>query len=280
MFKRLKQKILAIREKLKLSGAWAKRMLLTAQGALISYVAVIISSTLFFALTPNLLNKDVGFEDSFYFSVITITTLGYGDILPCGTAGRLAASFVSLSGVVLLGFFLVGIAGRLVTRQERAIIDAAKMDLDTRYKFNREEIALYCIFIIDRSQELDLEFTDRMASADNFKQYFTENNQQRWLEFGRKFDAEPDMVKQILRILESLELQIRQFLTIAKIDDPALFARINQAAEYIGRTRRMELSDPSLTNIFCRRLWTIIAEWEREKPNRNPNSLKDAIARV
>lgn len=40
-----------------------------------------------------------------YFSVVTITTLGYGDILPNSTMVRVLVMFESISGVVIMGMF-------------------------------------------------------------------------------------------------------------------------------------------------------------------------------
>jgi len=44
--------------------------------------------------------------DSIYFSVITITTLGYGDITPLTIGGKLVAASESLCGISLIGLFL------------------------------------------------------------------------------------------------------------------------------------------------------------------------------
>ncbi|MCU0653187.1 MAG: potassium channel family protein [Candidatus Pacebacteria bacterium] len=45
------------------------------------------------------------FLDSFYFSVTTLTTVGYGDLFPSTDASKLFTSFYILAGVgILLGF--------------------------------------------------------------------------------------------------------------------------------------------------------------------------------
>jgi len=50
--------------------------------------------------------------DSLYFSVITITTLGYGDITPLSIFGKITSAFESLSGIALIGLFLNALSHR------------------------------------------------------------------------------------------------------------------------------------------------------------------------
>jgi len=49
----------------------------------------------------------------FYFSAVTITTLGYGDITPVTSLARLLVSIEAITGVVLVGFFLNAVARKL-----------------------------------------------------------------------------------------------------------------------------------------------------------------------
>ncbi|MGE6415782.1 potassium channel family protein [Planococcus kocurii] len=51
-------------------------------------------------------NHESGFFSYFYFSIITITTLGYGDITPVGDLGQLLTASESLLGIILIGLFL------------------------------------------------------------------------------------------------------------------------------------------------------------------------------
>ncbi len=44
--------------------------------------------------------------DAIYFSGVTITTTGFGDIQPCSSAARLAALFESITGVLFIGLSL------------------------------------------------------------------------------------------------------------------------------------------------------------------------------
>ena len=51
----------------------------------------------------------------FYFSLVTITTLGYGDILPTSPVSRLAAGVEAAIGLLYVAVFI----GRIVGRAER-----------------------------------------------------------------------------------------------------------------------------------------------------------------
>ena len=70
-------------------------------------VALIVVGTVFYALT-----QDWSVIDSFYFSVTTLTTVGYGDLAPTGAGPRLATVAYQLAGVGLLVIFLREIALR------------------------------------------------------------------------------------------------------------------------------------------------------------------------
>ena len=68
---------------------------------------LLVVGTLFFSL-----NQGWSLIDSFYFSVTTLTTVGYGDLAPEGEGARLATVAYQLSGIGLLVVFLSEIAKR------------------------------------------------------------------------------------------------------------------------------------------------------------------------
>jgi hypothetical protein len=51
-------------------------------------------------------NGDIKFLNSFYFSIITVTTLGYGDILPIHDIAKVLVGLQSFLGVLFIGLFL------------------------------------------------------------------------------------------------------------------------------------------------------------------------------
>jgi hypothetical protein len=66
------------------------------------------------AFAPNTFapNKGLGPFDLFYFSVVTFSTTGFGDITPASTTAR-----VLVTGQILIGsFFVIAVLGLLVSR--------------------------------------------------------------------------------------------------------------------------------------------------------------------
>lgn len=53
-----------------------------------------------------------GFIESWYFSAVTVTTLGYGDVLPVTSIGKILAAIHAVSGVCLIGLFLNSLSER------------------------------------------------------------------------------------------------------------------------------------------------------------------------
>ncbi len=65
---------------------------------------------------------ELDFVDSIYFSTVTITTLGYGDIVPEDTLTKALVSLEAILGIVLIGVFLNAIAhtiSHIATQKEK-----------------------------------------------------------------------------------------------------------------------------------------------------------------
>jgi len=58
-----------------------------------------------------------GVLDTFWWALVTITTVGYGDVVPHSTLGRLVGLILMVSGVVLVSLFTATIASIFVERK-------------------------------------------------------------------------------------------------------------------------------------------------------------------
>ena len=66
-------------------------------------------------------NMDVfagGFYDNLYFSFVTITTLGYGDISPLTPQGQAISIFVAMAGQLYLAILMAMLVGKFLKDSE------------------------------------------------------------------------------------------------------------------------------------------------------------------
>jgi len=104
-----------------------------AAAALLALILIIFSSTaiLHFEVHPD--SNIHTAEDAIWWSVATITTVGYGDRYPVTTEGRVVATLLMLAGVGLFGTFSAALAAWFLVPEGRAT--------NTEIAALREEIA-------------------------------------------------------------------------------------------------------------------------------------------
>lgn len=71
--------------------------------------------------------KTVGFLDAVYFCIVTMTTVGYGDLVPDSTLTKLLACAFVFTGMALIGLILSKAADYLVEKQETLLVKALHM---------------------------------------------------------------------------------------------------------------------------------------------------------
>lgn len=89
----------------------------------------LILGTICFYLVRNQLSgkKTNGVLDSVYFCIVTMTTVGYGDLVPNSTATKLLACGFVFSGMALVGLVLSKGADYIVEKQEVVLVRALNM---------------------------------------------------------------------------------------------------------------------------------------------------------
>lgn len=71
-------------------------------------------------------DAELTFIAALYFSVVTISTVGYGDITPTTDLGKWFCIFYMLIGIALIGLALGIVGGFLMERQEQLLLKAVE----------------------------------------------------------------------------------------------------------------------------------------------------------
>lgn len=113
-------------------------------GWVLAYLGVIITFACLYSFLPDVSWKGDGrldgFVDCIYFSVVTITSLGYGDIFPNESVlAKVLVSAESIAGILIIGLFLNDVAHKQSSRldernrkaEEEKMAAAALKKLDT-----------------------------------------------------------------------------------------------------------------------------------------------------
>jgi voltage-gated potassium channel len=98
--------------------------------AIMFFMAVAFGSTIIFIFEGAGVNPNIDtFFDAVYWSVITISTVGFGDISPVTTEGRIATLFLVIVGLAVIAFFTsivtTALSTRLVALKEEKVIGEA-----------------------------------------------------------------------------------------------------------------------------------------------------------
>jgi len=86
----------------------------------------IICSVLFFIFEGKVNPNIIHYEDAIWFSLVSITTTGFGDISPVTLPGRVVTGFLMVSGVSFAAFATASVAGSIVTKMREEKFEREK----------------------------------------------------------------------------------------------------------------------------------------------------------
>ena len=103
---------------------------LTLRKAVGLIVTVAFTLAVTAAVLERLVDPGIGtFGDSLWWAVSTVTTVGYGDVVPTSGAGRLVATVLMLTGLGLIPLVTSVVVAILVSQQSRKEREAELGDL-------------------------------------------------------------------------------------------------------------------------------------------------------
>ncbi len=126
------------------SGVYRQLMTRNHLGSTLAvcFFIILISGTVMSVLDPNVQTP----LDGIWWAWVTVTTVGYGDIVPSTSAGRLFASFLILMGIGLVSLLTASISALFVRQNEasqtRRLRDQKKRIAELEAQLHRMETKL------------------------------------------------------------------------------------------------------------------------------------------
>jgi voltage-gated potassium channel len=172
-------------------------------------IAVIITGCFGFMYTENL-----SFPDAVYFTVVTVTTVGYGDIHPVTSAGKLLAIILIITGV---GTFLgvVANATELLLSQREKEVRMEKLNIIIGVFFSEAGTKLLTYFIdydpdietISRNLAIKTDWTEKefLAADKHIREHAHDIDKDR-VDFNALRDFLQERSTLFLRLMENQNL--------------------------------------------------------------------------
>ena len=90
-----------------------------AAGYIFTVIFVVASSLIYYAENSVHPTHFQSIPDSMYWAVITLTTVGYGDVTPVSVLGKLIAVFAAIGGVIVVALLTGIVASSFSLQMER-----------------------------------------------------------------------------------------------------------------------------------------------------------------
>ena len=122
-------------------GVMGVRRMMTVDFLLVYAMGlVIIAATIVTSVETTASSQITSFEDALWWAIVTVTTVGYGDITPVTAKGRAIAMALMLVGIGFFGGLTVNLAS-LLRKSDQTHGDAI-LELATEVRILRDEISL------------------------------------------------------------------------------------------------------------------------------------------
>ncbi len=236
------------------------------------YLVVIISFGIIYWIYPSFWKEPLSFVQSIYFSVITITTLGYGDIYPFDDYARIFTAIEALLGLLIIGFFLNSLAHTMTHSEEKKRHESIQKHIELQYDIFREAI----VDIILNALNTDVN-RHSLSEMQNFREYFNKNKNQKWYEFSNELENDDNLLEDIEMEIDIFIQQINYFLNNVYIEKKEAFQVLTRLIQYRFRLKNSLHSTDDRIKYIKGFLWEVMAGWSISTGYADTDIIKKSI---
>ena len=196
-----------------------------------------------------------------YFSAVTITTLGYGDITPLNDMVKTLAAIEAVFGVFLIGTFLFYLAKNQSRGMELQRVQAQKRNLLRSYQFFRQQVIVLFVkglhnhgYIKENRISARVKLSEKLRNADEYSCYFDSNNEEAMHKLREAVDADYGLVNDLYLEAELFHDQISLAISSIPYANDDSLEWLSGFHRDLARIRRSENIKSEPSNLFLSHL--------------------------
>ncbi len=227
----------------------------------ISYLLMVPSFGVIYWLADFLWKTPLGFIESIYFSVVTITTLGYGDISPINDAGRILTGIEALLGIVSIGLFLNSISERRAELQDKKRHDAVVEHLLWQYQNFREVVTKICLRAIADRYNTDRKLKLNLPEMLKFREYFNRDKNEKWNVVLDALENDKELIQDLMVEIDMFSGQVTFALNNTSVNDHEVLRFLTRLSEYPHRLNNLDVYSEDKVKYIGNFIYQIMSGW-------------------
>ena len=214
---------------------------------------------------------------SLYLSVVTITTLGYGDIIPQTELARGLTAIEAVLGIVIIGVFLNAVAQSAEMRRETRRKAAAKDHLLAQYREWREDLVQACLRAKERGYSTDYKLEKNLVDFHRFREYFCGENHDHWYEVLNGIQSDEKVVEDIFLLSELFSQQVSATLGKIETENKKSLATLTRVAQHPRLLQRLDVYSADPIKHIGQYLIEVLAMWSSVSGMLDEDFIEQAI---
>ena len=210
------------------------------------YLLLVPAFGVIYYLNPSFWKEPLTIVQSVYFSVVTITTLGYGDIVPQTELARVLTALEAGLGIVTIGLFLNAVARRSNEDKEARRKEVLRAHLLAQYHEWRHDLVEACLRGASGGYSTDSELEKELVHFKPFREYFTGGHNQRWYDVLNGLQSNEQFLEDILVVSDLFAQQVNYTLGTIQAEDTEALATLTRVAQrpYLLKNLDVYSGDP------------------------------------
>jgi hypothetical protein len=241
------------------------------------YLLLIPFFAAIYYLNPVFWKAPLTIVQSGYFSVVTITTLGYGDITPQTELARTITALEAVLGIVVIGFFLNAVAQTTDLRREESRANIAKNHLLAQYGEWREDLVQACLRAQEGSYATDFNLEKKLVDFREFRKFFLKEDRDRWYAVLNGMQQDEKVVEDIFLLSELFSQQVNAALGKVATENKESLATLTRVAQRPRLLQRLDVYSRDPVKYIGDYLEEVLAMWSSVNGMMDEDFIEKAI---